>query len=404
MPAKYGSLAFQEAIDFFRDKVRVPTAAWTDIWEGQHARAFTIAGAMKDDILLDFQTALDKSIADGGSLRDFRKDFDSIVDKHGWGYNGGRDWRTRVIYETNLYQAHNSGRYTQMQKVKRSRPYWRYRHNDAVEHPRPEHLAWDGLILSAEDPFWDTHFPANGWGCKCFVQSLNERDINKLGKTIPDKAPAIKYEEKTVGIRGPSPRKVKVPQGIDPGFAYNPGKAAFGEALSDDVMAEWKKTKNAWQPLNTAGWAEAGRPKQIPLNATPVKLAARLKTKAEVLELLQKQQGDQKLYSPGGIPVTVRSKQLASHIDPNRSEYLPLIDDLLTNPYEVWLSFEKHKGTGKINLRARFIKGYEFKKGKFVLLVANARKGQLEGFTFIPTSDNKYIQNQRLGELVYGDE
>ena len=32
----------------------------------------------------------------------FREDFDAIVARLGWDYNGGRDWRTRVIYETNL--------------------------------------------------------------------------------------------------------------------------------------------------------------------------------------------------------------------------------------------------------------------------------------------------------------
>ena len=130
-------MPFNKAVEGFRDKLNLPTATWTDIYEGQHARAFVIAGAMKEDILNDFRQSVDKAVAQGMSLEDFRKDFDNIVAKHGWGYNGGRNWRSRVIYETNLYQSHNAGRYAQMQAVKRTRPYWRYRHNDAVEHPMP---------------------------------------------------------------------------------------------------------------------------------------------------------------------------------------------------------------------------------------------------------------------------
>lgn len=404
MPIKYGSLPFNKAVESFRDKLNMPTATWTGIWQGQHARAFVIAGAMKEDLLTDLRGSVDKVIADGISLEDFRKDFDKIVQKHGWGYNGGRNWRTRVIYETNLYQSHNAGRYAQMQQVKRTRPFWRYRHNDSVEHPREEHLAWDGKILSADDPWWDTHYPANGWGCKCFIQTLSQRDMDKLGKSKPDQAPPIELEEKTVGVKGPSPFTVSVPKGIDPGFAYNPGKSAFGEQLSDNVMSEWRKTKDKWLPLDVSNWRDAGRTENIPMATPPVKLASRVKTKQQVLELMQKQQGDQKLYSAKGIPVLVNSKSLSEHIDPNRSEFIPLLDDVLTNPHEIWQSFERHSASGKIVLRTRFIKGYEIGKGRFVLVSADAKKGYFQGWTFLPTSKKNYIQNQRVGKLIFGEE
>ena len=32
---------------------------------------------------------------------------------------------------------------------------------------RPEHRAWHGLILPIDHPLWDTHYPPNGWGCRC---------------------------------------------------------------------------------------------------------------------------------------------------------------------------------------------------------------------------------------------
>lgn len=404
MPINYGSMPFNNAVDTFRDKLNLPTASWTDIYQGQHARAFVVAGAMKEDLLTDFRTSVDKVIADGMTLKDFRKDFDSIVAKHGWGYNGGRNWRSRVIYETNLYQSHNAGRYAQMQKVKRTRPFWRYRHNDSVEHPRPEHLAWDGKILVADDPWWDTHNPANGWGCKCFVQTLSQRDMDKLGKAGPDTAPPIEYEEKTIGINGPSPRVVSVPKGIDPGFDYNPGKAAWGETLSDDVMQQWQQSKTAWKNLTPAGWAEAGRPEKIPFVKPPVELGKRFTNKQQVLEQVQTLYGDEKLYNTSGLPFMLNSKALAKHVDPARAEFLPLLDDLLTNPYEVWLSFQEHKGTGKVVLRSRIFKAYDIGKGRYLLAVANVRKGFLESWTFIPTSKRSYINSQRAGHLVYGEE
>lgn len=217
-------MPFNNAVDFFRRKVNVPARSWDAIWQQEHDVGFMVAGATKADLIQDMRNIVGQVTENSDGLHGFRKNFDQVVNKHGWGYNGGRNWRTRVIYETNLYQAHNAGRYAQIQKVKKFRPYLRYRHNDAVEHPRPEHLAWDSLILPVDDPWWDTHMPMNGWGCKCFVQSLNERDLKKLGKSGPDIAPPINMVEKSIGVRGPNPRTVRVPKGVDPGFAYTPGK------------------------------------------------------------------------------------------------------------------------------------------------------------------------------------
>jgi len=35
-------------------------------------------------------------------------------------------------------------------------------------------------------------------------------------------------------------------------------------------------------------------------------------------------------------------------------------------------------------------------------LVANAARGLLEAWTFLPTSDRKYLERQRRGMLLYG--
>ncbi len=231
MAVDFGSLPFSEQIAFFRQKLNLGTRAWTDIWEAQHDRAFVVAGAMKEDLLSDLRDAVDRVIGEGITLEMFKKDFLSVVSKNGWsgwtgeGTKAGEAWRARVIYDTNLRTSYAAGRLTQMKALVAVRPYWRYRHNDSVEHPRPEHLAWDGLTLPHDDPFWATHYPPNGWGCKCYMETLSIEDLKAAGKDAPDKAPPIEMQEKIVGANGPSPRRVLTPKGIDPGFGYQPGAA-----------------------------------------------------------------------------------------------------------------------------------------------------------------------------------
>ena len=96
--------------------------------------------------LADMEVSL-RAVDDWG----LRKRFDEIVAKHGWKYKGGRDWRTRVIYDTNVLTSYAAGRW-QQQAVKELRPYWRYRHSIASEHPRHLHLERDGIVLHADDP------------------------------------------------------------------------------------------------------------------------------------------------------------------------------------------------------------------------------------------------------------
>lgn len=224
-----------EAINFLKKKTNVPTATWTDLWQQEHSASFTVAGAMTDELVADFHDAVTKAIESGETLDSFRKDFDRIVEEHGWSYNGSRGWRSRVIFDTNMNTAYAAGRWDQIQQVKRTRPYLMYRHLEGQENPRPLHESWNGTILPVDDPWWQTHYPPNGWICHCWVDSLSDDDLRRYGYKVSDQAPASRMVEKTVQLSDGSTKTVSVPEGIDPGFAYRPGEmpASLDEALDE---------------------------------------------------------------------------------------------------------------------------------------------------------------------------
>lgn len=217
------SLPPREAIRFFLGKLNTPTRGWSDIWQEAHSRAFIVAGAASDALLADFREAITKALEQGTTLAEFRADFDNIVARNGWAFNGAPGWRAQIIYETNLSMAYSAGRYAQLTEPETlaAFPYWQYVHSGAA-HPRKQHLAWNGLTLRADDPFWRTHYPPNGWKCGCRVRPLSARDLGRQGKQGPDAAPPIQLRP----WRRPSDGQIlQVPDGIDPGFAYNPGLA-----------------------------------------------------------------------------------------------------------------------------------------------------------------------------------
>lgn len=213
---------FFEQIEFFRQKLNLPTARWDDIMRSAHDRAFIVAGAAKADLLNDLNGAVAKAIGQGTGLEAFRADFRTIVEKHGWhGWTGegsaaGEAWRTKVIYQTNMATSYAAGRYRQLTEpgYLKLRPYWRYVHNDSVMSPRPQHAAWGQarLTLPHDHPFWKTHFPPNGWGCQCRV----------VATEAPAPGDATAPPEGWDKILD----KTGEPVGIDKGFGYAPGANA----------------------------------------------------------------------------------------------------------------------------------------------------------------------------------
>jgi len=220
------SLPPREAIEFFRQKVNVPTERWTDVWQEAHSRSFMVAGAATQALVQDFRDAVQQALEQGTTLADFRKGFDEIVGRTGWEYNGPRNWRTRIIFETNLSTAYSAGRYAQMVEpaTLEAFPYWRYVHSGA-RNPREQHKRWNGTTLRADDPFWRTHYPPNGWRCGCRVEPMSARDVSRGGRPQVDQAPPVETRRVPIGKTG---RVEDVPVGIDPGFAYNPGEAWRG--------------------------------------------------------------------------------------------------------------------------------------------------------------------------------
>lgn len=231
-PASYGSLPFREQNEFLRRKL--PSVDYFAVRGAAHDHAFVVAGAHRADMVADIQQVLQSALDNGDTLEAFREDFFAVLDNYGWQPDGGRAWRSRVIYETNLRTSYAAGRYQQLQEVKATRPYWMYEHSDAVITPRPEHEAWHGLVIPADDPWWQTHYPPNGWGCQCRVRALNERDLKRLGKDGPDKAPAS--QTRRIEYKG---EMVEVPEGIDPGWGYAPGRSA----LERQVQLSLSKTE-----------------------------------------------------------------------------------------------------------------------------------------------------------------
>ncbi|MGB1238764.1 MAG: phage minor head protein [Pseudomonadales bacterium] len=254
---KFQGVAANEAIKNLRSKVRIPTRRFDEILGEAHAKGFTVAGAIKAELLKDLHDDITAALEKGESLGQFRKRFAETVQRHGWSHKGSASWRTRVIYETNLRTAHMAGRWKQIEQNKQRRPYLIYM-TVGDERVREDHRRWHAVALPVDDPFWSSHYPPNGWGCRCYVITASASQLERMGIKVAD-SPVINKTERvntrTGEVYG------DVPEGIDTGWDYNVGKAwlgsdtAFGERLAQLSTRSIKPDlRNIDTQAMTASW------------------------------------------------------------------------------------------------------------------------------------------------------
>ncbi|MDR1176625.1 MAG: phage head morphogenesis protein [Treponema sp.] len=245
-----GPLIPTEALAYIKNKTLHPAFSYKDVWNEEHATMFTVAKAMQIDVLSDIKKAVEEAVEHGETLESFRKKLTPTLQAKGWwgrkemtdpltgktvNAQLGSDRRLKIIYDTNLRSAYNHARH-QRQMESTSHPYLMYRVGNSKNH-RPEHLAWEGLILPKDDPWWDLHYPdpQREYGCKCQAVAVSEerkQRLEKSGVAVPpsvDGTPGY-----TVPIQTTAPPEQyrtyinerkgiieRLPKGVGPGFNWN---------------------------------------------------------------------------------------------------------------------------------------------------------------------------------------
>lgn len=235
---------------FARRDLLQPSFRWQDVFQAEHARAFAVAGVMRLDILALFRAEIERAVTEGKGLEAFRNAIrPQLVAKGWWGdieltdpatgeTRVGRfnERRLRLIYDVNLRQSHAAGRWASIERLKERFPFVTYR-TMRDERVRAGHAEWDGVTLPVDHPFWKTHYPPNGWACRCSAFAVDEEGIaalRKAGVKVKLQAPEAKF---TVFTSKSTAAVYRVPAGIDPGFAYNPGQARDA-AFFDAALAK----------------------------------------------------------------------------------------------------------------------------------------------------------------------
>lgn len=121
------------------------------------------------------------------------------------GFVGKNPYRLALTYRTALQQSYQYGGWSRIQSQASTAPYLRY---TAVldDRTRPEHRLWHGTTLPINHRWWSTHYPPNGWNCRCRVVQMSQSTMVENGWSLTPEE-SIDYDVSK----------------IDEGFRYNTG-------------------------------------------------------------------------------------------------------------------------------------------------------------------------------------
>lgn len=295
----------KEITDYFDQKNLVPGFSWLDIFGEEHAHSFTVAKAVEVELFSEFHSSLSKALAEGQTFKTWKDELEPRLRRLAWwgpkivedpkgelparSVNFASPRRLRTIFQANVRSARAAGQWHRIERTKNALPFILYIRTSSAE-PRAEHLLFEGIILPVDHPFWRTHFPPNGWGCKCSVRQLTRREALRLGYDPDEGGPQIVYKKFVDRRNG---KVIDVPEGIDPGWHTNPGISrarTLTRIFADNLQAApvpvaAKQIRNFWQSKDRNTIVNMKSPGvNLPVAVSPV-LSEELETKGALITL-----------------------------------------------------------------------------------------------------------------------
>lgn len=391
---------FKEALDFFK------------------AKSLTVAGHTRADLVAGVKDALIKRMEQGGDLKSFTNEIDSLFITRGLDPLASHHIET--LYRTNMQTAFQAGRYQQLTKshILKARPYWRYVSvRDGVT--RPAHKEMHGKVFHHTNAIWGIWYPPNGFNCRCQVVSVSGREVERDGLEVIKEDLSGKPFEVVDKETGEVKTFILSP---DDAWGADGGKL---ERLLKDQNKKGGGTKLWKEKKGQPGPAELGRPTKGKVKESDWLSVSRALSLESIMDSenigsrealasieasYRKEMGIAPLESQAvirskdGSAITVTLQALAHAMvkrQDSRERFIPYLRHVLEDPYEILLT-EYVTDTGKTKFRKKYIGLFKGEKKEGLVIVAEILQNGSVMWNII-NAKKANLDRQRKGvQLVYG--
>ncbi len=208
-------------------------------------------------------------------------------------------------------------------------------------HVRPEHSALDGIILSVDDPFWNSYYPPNGYRCRCTTRKRTEREYTRRQE---NGTPPVDSEE----------AQKRAGQVIAKPFRHNVGKS---EIFERDGHPYFKASREA-REMQLSAVKHYGMKPVKDIYQKEDRLSVYKGSIQDIEEYNRYWQSLEEKYGKTGDGFTMvdRKNNISAHFDEKlkqklinreRFGYFDEAERILKNPDEVWTTWQSSNVYGK---------------------------------------------------------
>ena len=270
--------------------------------------------------------ALNQLFRESSNYKDFERKATGVCEAF------NKQWQ-KTEYDTAYNSALSTSRYRQMLRLTKGAPYWEYV-TARDERVRETHRGLDGVILRFDDERWQKIYPPNGWRCRCVVSSLTRNQAKGVNiKEMQDRVDAY--------LETNDWQKAKAQ-----GWGVN--RALIGEVFTANQFYIRKFKDKAAKRLRGLYYNDYG------LDSFGKRLAAAEQILKEYegdpadwfkAHMVISESNDAILKDYLGRQVVMSQKVFSKHTQgkytndfERRPQLLGCIEDVLTNPDEIWLN------------------------------------------------------------------
>lgn len=233
----------KEAMELIRNKPPVTREIFKKLLPELRARTFLISGIEDMNVLQQIRDVVAELPA--GEGWDATKN--KIVDALGpWMDEKAAKSRATLLLRHHGFQAYSAADYRSAVESKGSFPYWKYS-TMGDERVRDSHAALNGLVLPADDPFWESHYPPWDWNCRCMVIPITQ---DRYDEMLTDGRMAGGSRDLTPGVKA---RGWTIPES-ERKMLRMTGRLDDGSGIAQDVRAPVQRAKTTQERDRAYRW------------------------------------------------------------------------------------------------------------------------------------------------------
>ncbi len=379
LPSFAAGLAPKEAIAYLQAKGYNLSFDYNEMSKEAHHKAFTVAKVMRLDLLNDIHGSITDAMQNGTRFEDWKKALIPTLEKKGWWGQQNiinpktgevkeitiNSSRLNTIFKTNTRVAMATARYEQQMQGEHN-IYWEYI-GGLSEHPRMEHKRKNGTTLLRTDPWWQTNYPPNAFGCHCNVRAWSAKQLERQGKKLSTEP------QEDIATKD---------------WAYNPGAGnRVAKIAKIDLDKSLKSLPTIMPKKSYTAYSDEALKKKF-YEDLSIKSGAMYVDKVGDPMVV-----DDNLFTASGFGKITKK---------DRHFYVDAFANVLSDPDEIYLEWDEKAG----RLVKKMFSYYQDEKGRkrAVMAIFEYLPDKTQGVSIYYIDTDKSVESRRKDKLIYVKE